>query len=230
MVARAEAWARARGAARLHLYALEGNTRAIDSTSGKAGNTGTESDRGLGGIEVRGAPLRAAGVTTCRAVCESKVCPRGLHRPARRPVPLAGTRIMTTLRPALRPILAAITCASLAACANPLARGTDLDYRSRPPAATQGATSAPANAEHPDRRGRTPPEPALVHPGHAEPDQSPVSLAGRERAANQRRPRRHCGRRKADPSRRRAPAAAPLARHQHGRRAASASRPRARSW
>ncbi|MCV6797974.1 hypothetical protein OII53_10585 [Achromobacter ruhlandii] len=50
---------------------------------------------------------------------------------------------MTTLRLALRPILAAITCASLAACANPPARGTDLEYRSRPPAATQGATSAP---------------------------------------------------------------------------------------
>lgn len=53
---------------------------------------------------------------------------------------------MTTLRLALRPILAAITCALLAACANPPARGTDLDYRSRPPAATQGTTSAQTNA------------------------------------------------------------------------------------
>ncbi|CAB3817673.1 hypothetical protein LMG26788_00101 [Achromobacter pulmonis] len=50
---------------------------------------------------------------------------------------------MTTFHPALRPLLAAIACASLASCANPPARGTDLDYRSRPPSATQGATSAP---------------------------------------------------------------------------------------
>ncbi|MFY3135333.1 hypothetical protein ACOTFF_05655 [Achromobacter xylosoxidans] len=50
---------------------------------------------------------------------------------------------MTTLRLALRPLLAAIACASIGACANPPARGNDLDYRSRSPSTMQGATSAP---------------------------------------------------------------------------------------
>lgn len=53
MVARAEAWARARGASRLYLYALEGNARAIAFYERQGWrNTGTETDR-IGGIEVQ---------------------------------------------------------------------------------------------------------------------------------------------------------------------------------
>ena len=53
MVTRAEAWARARGASRLYLYALEGNTRAIDFYERQGWrNTGTETDH-IGGIEVQ---------------------------------------------------------------------------------------------------------------------------------------------------------------------------------
>ncbi|MGE8656342.1 MAG: N-acetyltransferase family protein [Achromobacter sp.] len=53
MVARAEAWARARSATRLYLYALEGNTRAIEFYERQGWrNTGTESDQ-IGGIAVR---------------------------------------------------------------------------------------------------------------------------------------------------------------------------------
>ncbi|CUI27300.1 TDP-fucosamine acetyltransferase [Achromobacter xylosoxidans] len=53
MVARAEAWARARGAARLYLYALEGNTRAIAFYERQGWQyTGIEIDR-IGGIEAR---------------------------------------------------------------------------------------------------------------------------------------------------------------------------------
>lgn len=53
MVTRAEAWARARGASWLYLYALEGNTRAIDFYERQGWrNTGTETDH-IGGIEVQ---------------------------------------------------------------------------------------------------------------------------------------------------------------------------------
>jgi type IV pilus biogenesis protein CpaD/CtpE len=50
---------------------------------------------------------------------------------------------MKILRTALRPVLAAIACASIAACADNPPRQTDLDYRSRPSStATQGTNSA----------------------------------------------------------------------------------------
>ena len=45
---------------------------------------------------------------------------------------------MKTLRLALRPVLIAVACASIAACADNPPRQTDLDYRSQP-APTQGA-------------------------------------------------------------------------------------------
>lgn len=50
MVAQAEAWARARGASHLYLYALEGNTRAIDFYERQGWlYAGTETDQ-IGGI------------------------------------------------------------------------------------------------------------------------------------------------------------------------------------
>jgi len=55
---------------------------------------------------------------------------------------------MKTLRPALRPVLVAIACASIAACADPPPRQTNMDYRSRPPSAAQGA-NGPAGSSEP---------------------------------------------------------------------------------
>ncbi|MPT26532.1 MAG: GNAT family N-acetyltransferase [Achromobacter sp.] len=53
MVARATDWARARGASRLYLYALEGNNRAIAFYERQGWrHTGTESDQ-IGGIAVQ---------------------------------------------------------------------------------------------------------------------------------------------------------------------------------
>ncbi|MFD4840677.1 hypothetical protein ACFWP0_24485 [Achromobacter sp. NPDC058515] len=49
---------------------------------------------------------------------------------------------MKTLYLALRPVLAAVACASIAACADNPPRQTDLDYRSRPSPAAQGGNSA----------------------------------------------------------------------------------------
>ncbi|OWT75426.1 MULTISPECIES: hypothetical protein [unclassified Achromobacter] len=50
---------------------------------------------------------------------------------------------MTTLRFVLRPVLATLACASIAACADSAPRQTEMDYRSRPIPATQSATSPP---------------------------------------------------------------------------------------
>lgn len=47
---------------------------------------------------------------------------------------------MKTLRLALRPVLVAVACASIAACADNPPRQTDLDYRSQP-SPTQGANT-----------------------------------------------------------------------------------------
>ena len=54
--------------------------------------------------------------------------------------------IMNTLRLALRPVLAAVACASIAACADNPPQQTNMDYRSRPPSSAQGATSAPGSS------------------------------------------------------------------------------------
>ncbi|WP_129529553.1 hypothetical protein [Achromobacter agilis] len=55
---------------------------------------------------------------------------------------------MKTLRSALRPVLVAAACASIAACADSPPRQTDMDYRSRPSSSTQGASTPGAS----DRR------------------------------------------------------------------------------
>jgi hypothetical protein len=51
--------------------------------------------------------------------------------------------IMKTLRSALRPVVVAVACASIAACADSPPRQTSLDYRSRPSPTTQGANGIP---------------------------------------------------------------------------------------
>ena len=53
--------------------------------------------------------------------------------------------MMKTLSSALRPILAAAACGSIAACANNPPQQTDLDYRTRPSPARQGASGAPGD-------------------------------------------------------------------------------------
>lgn len=53
---------------------------------------------------------------------------------------------MKTLRSVLRPVLAAAACAAIAACADNPPRQTDLDYRSRPSASTQGVSSPPGSS------------------------------------------------------------------------------------
>lgn len=53
---------------------------------------------------------------------------------------------MNTLRLVLRPLLVAAACASMAACADNPPRQTELDYRSRPSAANQGASRAPGSS------------------------------------------------------------------------------------
>ncbi|KCV28608.1 hypothetical protein L518_0941 [Bordetella bronchiseptica MBORD675] len=50
---------------------------------------------------------------------------------------------MNTLCLAVRPLLVAAACASMAACADHPPRQTEMDYRSPPAAATQGASRAP---------------------------------------------------------------------------------------
>lgn len=54
---------------------------------------------------------------------------------------------MKTLRLALRPALAAVACASIAACADKPPRQTDMDYKSRPSATTQGANNTPGASD-----------------------------------------------------------------------------------
>ncbi|WP_233233796.1 hypothetical protein [Bordetella sp. LUAb4] len=50
---------------------------------------------------------------------------------------------MKTLHSAIRPVLGALACASLAACADNPPRKADMDYQSRPVPATQSASSPP---------------------------------------------------------------------------------------
>lgn len=50
---------------------------------------------------------------------------------------------MKTRHSALKPVLAALACAAVAACADSPPRQTDMDYRSRPPSAAHGSQSAP---------------------------------------------------------------------------------------
>ncbi|WP_186332274.1 hypothetical protein [Bordetella genomosp. 13] len=45
------------------------------------------------------------------------------------------------LRSALRPVLAAVACASISACADSRPRQTGMDYRSPPASTTQGANN-----------------------------------------------------------------------------------------
>ncbi|MBR8656748.1 hypothetical protein KDH83_25875 [Achromobacter sp. Marseille-Q0513] len=54
---------------------------------------------------------------------------------------------MKTLRRALRPVLAAVTVATLAACADTPPRRADMDYRSRPSPSAQSPNSAPASSD-----------------------------------------------------------------------------------
>ncbi|WP_028355224.1 hypothetical protein [Bordetella petrii] len=49
---------------------------------------------------------------------------------------------MTPLRSTLRPILASMACALLAACADSPPRQADMDYRSRPPSTTSASSGA----------------------------------------------------------------------------------------
>ncbi|MGE8690248.1 MAG: hypothetical protein ACN6PJ_24080 [Achromobacter sp.] len=49
---------------------------------------------------------------------------------------------MKTLRPSFRTLLAALACASIAACADAPPRQTDMDYRSRPAPKTQAPGSS----------------------------------------------------------------------------------------
>ncbi len=55
--------------------------------------------------------------------------------------------MMNALDSTLRPILLAVACASLAACANNPPQRTDLDYRSRPPSTGQEAPAAPGSSD-----------------------------------------------------------------------------------
>ena len=50
--------------------------------------------------------------------------------------------MMKTLSWAVRPVLLAAVCASLAACANEPPRQTTMDYRSPPPSAARGPNDA----------------------------------------------------------------------------------------
>ncbi|MGH8818159.1 hypothetical protein [Achromobacter pestifer] len=54
---------------------------------------------------------------------------------------------MKTLCSALRPILVAIACASITACAESPPRQTDMDYRSRPSSTKQGTNGAPGSSD-----------------------------------------------------------------------------------
>ena len=56
-------------------------------------------------------------------------------------------KTMKTLRRALRPVLAAITVATLTACADTPPRRADMDYRSRPSPAAQRPDNAPASSD-----------------------------------------------------------------------------------
>jgi hypothetical protein len=53
---------------------------------------------------------------------------------------------MKPLRSALPPILIAVACASLTACANTPPKRTDMDYRSRPPTAAKPVPSGTASS------------------------------------------------------------------------------------
>lgn len=53
---------------------------------------------------------------------------------------------MNALRFALRPILAASVCASLAACANTAPKQSDMDYRSRPSEASRPPSQSPGSS------------------------------------------------------------------------------------
>jgi type IV pilus biogenesis protein CpaD/CtpE len=55
--------------------------------------------------------------------------------------------IMKILRLTVRPVLAAVACASIAACANNPPRQTDMDYRSRPSSTTQRANTPPGSSD-----------------------------------------------------------------------------------
>jgi type IV pilus biogenesis protein CpaD/CtpE len=54
---------------------------------------------------------------------------------------------MKTFRSILRPALAALACASIAACASRAPTQTDLQYRSRPAPQAQGANGAPGSSD-----------------------------------------------------------------------------------
>nr|WP_315525616.1 hypothetical protein [uncultured Achromobacter sp.] len=54
---------------------------------------------------------------------------------------------MKIFRSALRPVLAAVACASIAACANSPPKQTDMDYRSRPSSTTQRADTQPGSSD-----------------------------------------------------------------------------------
>lgn len=56
---------------------------------------------------------------------------------------------MNPLCSALRPVLLALACAAMTACANSPPQRTEMDYRSRPGST---ARAAPANADPSDRR------------------------------------------------------------------------------
>ncbi len=53
---------------------------------------------------------------------------------------------MKPLRSALTPILIALACASLTACADAPPKRTDMDYRSRPPSAAKPVPSGAASS------------------------------------------------------------------------------------
>jgi len=53
---------------------------------------------------------------------------------------------MKTLRLSLRPVLIAVACASISACANNPSQQTELDYRSRPAYSTQNTNSTPGSS------------------------------------------------------------------------------------
>lgn len=53
---------------------------------------------------------------------------------------------MKTYRLVLRPVLAAVACATIAACADNPPRQADMDYRSQPSPTAQGTSSAPGSS------------------------------------------------------------------------------------
>lgn len=55
--------------------------------------------------------------------------------------------MMNPFNRTLRPILLAVACASLAACANNPPQRTDLEYRSRPPSSGQEARPAGGSSD-----------------------------------------------------------------------------------